>query len=205
MRKITPKIQSLLLYLFLVGSFFTSYANAISSFLIPSETDTHVSFSKVSTDEVSPIFQNLITQKIDSDRYLSINISKRAIARFNSSIKNEVNSFEITDLVRTNKLFELFVKPTISGISIPDICKGTTPAVLSYTSTTQSANKYSIVFSAAAKAQGFVDVVDKSRSFSSSGGSLSIAVPANAIAGSYTANFFLSNGSQSDPYVITIK
>ena len=98
----------------------------------------------------------------------------------------------------------VFVKPTISLNTIPAICKGTTSAILSYSGTTQNPSEYSIVFSSAAKSQGFVDV-EKTHSFSASSGSINIVVPGNAAAGTYTAQFFVSNSEKSDPYTITIK
>ena len=205
MVKITPLIKTSLLLLFLISSFYTIAANSISSLLTPPESDTNVSLLKISTDEVSPDFKNFSTQKINLDSLLSLDISKRAIARFNSPINNEVNYFEITDLVIKNKQFELFEKPTISGINIPAICQGTTSAVLSYTSATPSANKYSIVFIGAARSQGFPDVTSQPRTFNTTGGSIPITVPTSAIAGSYTADFYLSNSEQSLPYRITIK
>ena len=60
MTKITPKFRTVLLIIFLTGSYVTTYANAISSFLTPTETDTSVSFFTDSVEDESPIFQNYI-------------------------------------------------------------------------------------------------------------------------------------------------
>ncbi len=85
MVKITPKVRTILLCLLLIGSCFTTYATSNLSFLTPTETDTNVSFFKVSKDETSPVFQIFSQQKLSLDKNLSINISEKAADRFNSN------------------------------------------------------------------------------------------------------------------------
>ncbi|WP_033445014.1 hypothetical protein, partial [Gillisia marina] len=99
-----------------------------------------------------------------------------------------------------------FAKPTIALQTIPTICKGKPTVNLSYTGTTQSPTKYSIIFSATAKAQGFSDVIDKSHTFNSGGGegNISINIPSGAGNGTYTATFFVSNTEKGDDKTITI-
>ena len=98
-----------------------------------------------------------------------------------------------------------FAQPTITFASpaIPDICKGTTTAVLSYTATTQNPSKYTILFSPDAKAQGFTDDI-KNHTFPSGAGSISITVPAGAAAGTYNATFYVSNSEKGNDRAISI-
>jgi hypothetical protein len=62
--------------------------------------------------------------------------------------------------------------PTISTGVNPEVCRGTTSALLSYTAT-GSPNQYSIDYNAAANTAGFTDVVNATLS----GGNISIVIP----------------------------
>lgn len=72
--------------------------------------------------------------------------------------------------------------PTVSTGTNPEVCRGITSALLSY-STTNSPNQYSIDYDAAANAAGFVDVVNATLS----GGNITLVIP-GAAAGTVTYN-----------------
>ncbi len=78
--------------------------------------------------------------------------------------------------------------PTITPQAIPAICKGTTSASLAFT-TTNSPDKYSITWNAAALAAGLIN----STNINLPSSSISISVPAGIAAGTYTATIVVSN------------
>ncbi|MCX6237610.1 MAG: hypothetical protein NTY07_08655 [Bacteroidia bacterium] len=78
--------------------------------------------------------------------------------------------------------------PTITLGSNPAVCLGTTTANLTYSATTGTPNKYSIVFNAAALAAGFVNVTDANLGASP----IAITVPAAPTGGSGTFNATLT-------------
>ena len=95
--------------------------------------------------------------------------------------------------------------PTITLGANPAVCSGTTTAPLTYSATTGTPNQFSIDFNAAAEAQGFVDVVNAALPATP----ISIAVPAGAIAGVYSASITVRNSttgclSAALPITVTI-
>jgi len=95
--------------------------------------------------------------------------------------------------------------PTIALGANPDVCSGSTTALLSYGATTGGPDRYSIDFNAAAEAQGFVDVVNAVLPATP----ISIVVPGAALAGVYNATITVSNSattcvSAGSPITITI-
>jgi hypothetical protein len=93
--------------------------------------------------------------------------------------------------------------PTITLGSNPSVCRGTSPAQLFYTATTHSPDQYSIAFDVAAIAQGFIDVSNAPLG----AGSISIATPLAAAAGTYNAILTVRNsvtGCLSTNYNISI-
>ncbi len=93
--------------------------------------------------------------------------------------------------------------PTITLGSNPRICRGSSPALLSYTATTNTPDRYSIDFDVAAEGEGFVDVSDQALTISPIG----ITVPVAASAGSYNALVTVRNsvtGCASQGYSISI-
>jgi gliding motility-associated-like protein len=95
--------------------------------------------------------------------------------------------------------------PTITlGVS-PIVCSGSTSANLTYSATTNGANRYSIDFNAAAEAQGFVDVVNAILPATP----IIITVPGAAVANTYSATLIVSNNvttcvSTSNAITVTI-
>jgi hypothetical protein len=81
--------------------------------------------------------------------------------------------------------------PTIVlGLS-PEVCKGITSATLPYISTTFSPNQYSINYDATALGQGFVNVTNATLN----PGSITLAVPAGAVAGTYNGTLTVRNST----------
>ena len=73
----------------------------------------------------------------------------------------------------------------------PSVCQGVTSANLTYAATTGTPNQYSIVYSAAAIAQGFVNVTNAVLPASP----IVLVVPAAAVAGTYSFNVTVRNSS----------
>jgi hypothetical protein len=95
--------------------------------------------------------------------------------------------------------------PTITLGPNPTVCTGTTSAALGYTATTGSPNQFSIDYNGAAELEGFVDVVNAALPATP----ISLAVPAGAAPGLYSATITVSNGttgciSVSSPITVTI-
>jgi hypothetical protein len=92
--------------------------------------------------------------------------------------------------------------PTITLGSNPSVCKGATSANLSYTATTNSPSKYSLVFDSTALSAGFANVTNSTLSSSP----IAITIPASANAGTYNANLTVitSSGVVSASYPITV-
>ena len=101
-----------------------------------------------------------------------------------------------TPVLMTNT-FNLTINPlpTLSGISIPNICQGTTSVNLTYTSTTGSPNLYSIDYDLAAETQGFVDVVNAALTASP----VALVTPAAALPGIYNGTLTVRNGASGCP------
>jgi hypothetical protein len=94
--------------------------------------------------------------------------------------------------------------PAITLGTADAVCLGTTSSTLSYTATTGSPNQFIIDYDATANAQGFVDISTYT-SFSSS--PISLAIPANATAGTYNATLTVKNsttGCVSTTYSFTV-
>ena len=93
--------------------------------------------------------------------------------------------------------------PTITLGANPAVCSGTTTANLTYSATTGTPNRYSIVYSAAALGAGFVNVANAVLPVSP----ISLVVPAAAPAATYTANLTVTNnvtGCVSGAYAISV-
>ncbi|MDX9773080.1 MAG: PKD domain-containing protein [Bacteroidales bacterium] len=81
--------------------------------------------------------------------------------------------------------------PTIVPGANPAVCRGVTSASLSYGGATNSPDRYSVDYSAAANSAGFVDIVNAVLPASP----ITLVVPAAAAANTYTANLTVSNNS----------
>ncbi len=81
--------------------------------------------------------------------------------------------------------------PTVSTGTNPSVCRGTTSALLSFT-TTNSPNQYSINYSTAANTAGFVDITNVALP---GGGNFTLVVPAGAAAGSYSGTLTVRNST----------
>jgi gliding motility-associated-like protein len=93
--------------------------------------------------------------------------------------------------------------PTITLGSNPSVCSGATGADLTYSSATGSPDKYSIVYSAAAIAAGFVNVTNAALPASP----ISLVVPGAAPAAIYTGDLTVTNsttGCVSGAYAISV-
>lgn len=92
-------------------------------------------------------------------------------------------------------------KPTITLGSNPSVCPGVTTALLPYSATTGSPNQYSITWDVAATGQGFADVSNASLAASN----ISLVVPANAAANTYSGTLTVKNAScTSNTYNISV-
>jgi hypothetical protein len=100
-----------------------------------------------------------------------------------------------------NSIAGIPVTATITLGANPTVCTGATSASLSYSAQTNATN-YSIVYSAAAKTAGFVDVTNGVLPASP----VSLVVPAAATPATYSANMTVSNvcGATSSVYPITV-
>lgn len=81
--------------------------------------------------------------------------------------------------------------PTITLGSNPVVCSGTTTANLTYSATTDSPDKYSIDYDAAAEAQGFTDVSNATLPSSP----ITLTVPSGAAAGTYNYTVTVKNNT----------
>ena len=81
--------------------------------------------------------------------------------------------------------------PTVSTGTNPSVCRGTTSALLSFT-TTNSPNQYSINYNSAANTAGFVDVTNAALP---GGGNFTLVVPAGAAAGTYNGTLTVRNST----------
>ncbi len=79
--------------------------------------------------------------------------------------------------------------PSVLPGTNPAVCRGSTSAVLPYSSPTGSPDRYSIDYSAAANTAGFVDVTDAVLP----AGSITLSVPAAAPAAVYSGNLTVRN------------
>lgn len=101
--------------------------------------------------------------------------------------------------------------PTVTwSASAAAACQNTNAqtTTLNYTATTSSPVSYSITWNAS-PANSFVAVTDQSNVFASSAGSITINIPAGAVAGTYTGNVTVKNAggcvsSVSTPFTLTI-
>ncbi len=85
--------------------------------------------------------------------------------------------------------------PTITLGANPVVCEGTPFAGLPYTATTSSPTNYSIVYSPAATAAGFVDVTSAALPASP----ITLTIPGTAPTGVYTGTISVNNGTCSGP------
>jgi hypothetical protein len=93
--------------------------------------------------------------------------------------------------------------PAITPGMDPVVCAGITTAALSYTSPVSEPDQYSIAFSAEALAAGFVDVLNAALP----AGSISIAVPGEADAGTYAGMLSVRNslnGCEGDAIPVNV-
>ncbi|MCX6307210.1 MAG: hypothetical protein NT040_19770, partial [Bacteroidetes bacterium] len=81
--------------------------------------------------------------------------------------------------------------PTISLVTNPSVCRGTTSANLAYSATTGSPDKYSIDYDATANTAGFTDVANATLSTSP----IVLTVPAAAAAGTYNGILSVKNST----------
>jgi hypothetical protein len=99
--------------------------------------------------------------------------------------------------------FTVNPKPTITLGPNPSVCSGATSANLTYSATTGSPNQYSITWSAAALAAGFVNVTNAILPASP----IVLVVPAAAPVGIYTATLTVTNtttGCSNNGYPISV-
>jgi uncharacterized repeat protein (TIGR01451 family) len=82
--------------------------------------------------------------------------------------------------------------PSLTLGATPSVCKGTTAANLTYTSSFGSPNQYSINFDFAAEGQGFADVTNAALGSSP----IVLTVPSGAAAGTYNATLIVNNTIQ---------
>ena len=95
-------------------------------------------------------------------------------------------------------------EPTITLGTNPSVCSGITTASLTYSATTGSPNRYSVDYSAAAEAVGFVDIPNTTVLPASP---ISLFVPGAAASGTYTGDLTVRNfgtGCISGTYPISI-
>jgi uncharacterized repeat protein (TIGR01451 family) len=90
------------------------------------------------------------------------------------------------DVVLTNS-----ITPTVTLGTIPSVCLGATSVNVPYSATTGSPNQYSIVFDAAAQANGFVNITNAALPSSP----MAIAIPAGATAATYNATLTVINAT----------
>ncbi|MEI6853092.1 MAG: cytochrome c3 family protein, partial [Bacteroidota bacterium] len=93
--------------------------------------------------------------------------------------------------------------PTITLGTNPSVCSGTTSTNLTYSATAGTPNQYSIVYDAAALAQGFVNVTNAALPLSP----IALLVPASAAAGIYNLTVTVRNsttGCVSNNYAKTV-
>lgn len=94
--------------------------------------------------------------------------------------------------------------PTITLGSASDVCSGTTSSSLTYSATTGSPDQYIIDYDATANVQGFTDITTYTTLTASP---ISLAVPANAVAGTYNGTLTVKNSSTgcvSSIYAFTV-
>jgi hypothetical protein len=99
--------------------------------------------------------------------------------------------------------FTITVKPqpTITLVTNPTVCSGTTTVGLPYNSTTLSPTTYSIIWSSAANTAGFSNVANANLQ----GTPINLSVPPAAAPATYTGNLTVSNSScPSTPYVFSV-
>lgn len=105
-----------------------------------------------------------------------------------------------------NVTITVYPLPTITLGTNPSICSGTTTANLPFTATTNTPNKYSIVYNAAAITAGLVNVTNATFPATSP---ISLTVPAGITPGTYNGSISVSNinncGSTSVPFTITVR
>ena len=102
-------------------------------------------------------------------------------------------------------LITVSAPPTITLGANPVICSGATTANLPYTATTNSPDQYSIVYSAAALAAGFVNVPNTALPATP----IVLTVPAGAPAATYSGTLTVTNSttgcvSATSPFTVTI-
>ncbi len=102
-------------------------------------------------------------------------------------------------------LITVSAPPTITLGANPVICSGATTANLPYTATTNSPDQYSIVYSAAALAAGFVNVPNTALP----GTPIVLTVPAGAPAATYSGTLTVTNSttgcpSAASPFTVTV-
>ncbi|SDR67256.1 SprB repeat-containing protein [Gillisia sp. Hel1_33_143] len=205
MKKITQKVRILLLILFVAGSTLNLIANNITTSFSSYKTGDKASVALFKKVELNSTFDTSFSERLQNklESYsLKKDFSDRILKIELAVVENIVNR---TARLESNYAFNLFLKPSITLGEISAICKGTTTAILPYSATSNSPNKYSIVFSTNDKNLGFKDISAKSHPFTSGAGSISIVVPSNVPYGTYTATFFVSNAAKGDDRTITIR
>ena len=177
MKKITQKVRILLLILFVAGSTLNLIANNITTSFSSFKTGDKASFALFKKIELNSTFDTSFSERLQNklESYsLKKDFSDRILKIELAVVENIVNR---TARLESNYAFNLFLKPSITLGEISAICKGTTTAILPYSATSNSPNKYSIVFSTNDKNLGFKDISAKSHPFTSGAGSISIVVP----------------------------
>ncbi len=205
MVKITPQVRNLLLILFFIGYNFTLNANNLIPNISSLEIGDNTSLVLYGKEELDLNFKNSFSDRL-LHKLETYSLKKEFSERFSkielAVVENTVNR---TTRSESNYSFNLFVKPSITLGEISAICKGTTTAILPYSATANSPNKYSILFSTNDKNLGFKDISAKSHPFTSGAGSITIVIPPSAPFGTYTATFFVSNAAKGDDRTITIR
>jgi uncharacterized repeat protein (TIGR01451 family) len=104
----------------------------------------------------------------------------------------------LTGCTNTSSVFvSMATPPTITLGASPSVCRGITSVNLPYSATTGTPTLYSINFSLTSEGQGFTDVVNATLN----SGTITIAVPSGAAAGTYSATLTVINGLTGCPSV----
>jgi predicted CxxxxCH...CXXCH cytochrome family protein len=119
------------------------------------------------------------------------------------TVKNSTSGLSSVNYNITITISSEELPPTITLGAYPTICAGTTDANLTYSSTTESPDLYSIDYFLASESEGFVDVTDAALPASP----VVMVVPGGAAPGTYYGNLTVKNstsGLSSGIYSISV-